>query len=204
MKIAIDGPSASGKGTLTKLLAKKIGAKYLNTGKLYRVVAFSINQSSDITAQAIQNSANFLDLLEKFGENTAIFSQENGELTSQISSIPKVRQNLFQFQVDFANSSVPVILEGRDIGTHILPNADFKFFITATPEERASRRLKQFNQESKNFEEILNAIIKRDEMDSMRGNSPLKPSVDSIIIDTTGFSIEESLNTILREIKWQM
>ena len=103
MKIAIDGPSASGKGTLTKLLSQKIGGKYLNTGKLYRVVAFSINPSGDIFTQAIENSANFVDFLEKFGENMEIFSQENSELTSHIATIPQVRQNLFQFQVNFAN-----------------------------------------------------------------------------------------------------
>ena len=206
MKIAIDGPSASGKGTLTKILAEKIGGKYLNTGKLYRVVAFSIDPSGDITTQAIENSANFLEFLEKFGENLEIFSKENSELTSQIAIIPQVRQNLFQFQVNFANSHSPVILEGRDIGTHILPNAEYKFFITASANERATRR---FNQEKANglnpiFEEILDAITKRDERDSTRKENASLPANDAIVIDTTHLSIEESLSQILTAIKWQI
>lgn len=206
MKIAIDGPSASGKGTLTKLLSEKIGGKYLNTGKLYRVVAFSIDKSGDVTEQAIENSANFVDFLEKFGENMEIFSQENSELTSQIATIPQVRQNLFQFQVDFANKYSPAILEGRDIGTHILPNAEYKFFVTASANERATRR---FNQEKSNglnpnFEEILDAITKRDERDSTRKESASLPADDAIIIDTTGLSIEASLNKILTAIQWQI
>ena len=206
MKIAIDGPSASGKGTLTKLLSEKIGGKYLNTGKLYRVVAFSIDPSGDIPAQAIENSANFLEFLEKFGENLEIFSQENSELTSQIAIIPQVRQNLFQFQVNFANSHSPVILEGRDIGTHILPNAEYKFFVTASANERATRR---FNQEkanglNPNFEEILDAITKRDERDSTRKENASLPANDAIVIDTTHLSIGESLAQILTAIKWQI
>ena len=206
MKIAIDGPSASGKGTLTKLLAQKIGGKYLNTGKLYRVVAFSIDPSGNITKQAIENSANFLEFLEKFGENIEIFSKENSELTSQIATIPQVRQNLFQFQVNFANSHSPVILEGRDIGAYILPDADYKFFITASANERATRR---FNQEinnglNPNFEEILDAITKRDERDSTRKENASLPAKDAIIIDTTERSIQDSLNKILHEIKWQI
>jgi len=206
MKIAIDGPSASGKGTLTKLLAEKIGGKYLNTGKLYRVVAFSIDKSGDITTQAIENSANFVEFLEKFGENLEIFSKENSELTSQIATIPQVRQNLFQFQVNFANEYSPVILEGRDIGTHILPDANYKFFITASVNERAMRR---FNQERENglnpnFEEILDAVTKRDERDSTRKENASLPADDAIVIDTTDLSIQASLNKILHEIQWQI
>jgi cytidylate kinase len=198
MKIAIDGPAAAGKGTLTKLLAKKIGATTLNTGKLYRVVAFSI-QGENIEEEAIANSANFLQFLEKYGENTEIYSQENSILTSKISAIPQVRANLLQFQRDFASSRNPVILEGRDIGTHILPNADFKFYITATAEERAKRRFEQERENgiNANFEEILQAVIQRDNQDQTRTQNPLKPAVDAIIIDTTGISIEESLGRIL-------
>ena len=206
MKIAIDGPSASGKGTLTKLLTQKIGGKYLNTGKLYRVVAFSIENSGDITTQAIENSANFMEFLEKFGENIEIFSKENSELTSQIATIPQVRQNLFQFQVDFAKKYSPVILEGRDIGTHIMPDADYKFFITASANERAKRR---FNQEKENglnpdFAQILEAITKRDERDSTRTENASLPAKDAIIIDTTELSIQDSVNKILTAIKWQI
>ena len=187
-------------------VSKKINGKYLNTGKLYRVVAFSIDPSGNITKQAIENSANFLEFLEKFGENIEIFSKENSELTSQIATIPQVRQNLFQFQIDFANSHSPVILEGRDIGTHILPNAEYKFFVTASANERATRR---FNQEKANglnpsFEEILDAITKRDERDSTRKENASLPAKDAIIIDTTELSIQASLNKILHEIQWQI
>ena len=212
MKIAIDGPAAAGKGTLTKLLAKKIGATTLNTGKLYRVVAFSIRSGK--IEEAIANSANFLQFLEKYGENLQIYSQENSILTSKISAIPQVRANLLQFQRDFASAYNPVILEGRDIGTHILPNADFKFYITATAEERAKRR---YNQEletqlanktgntntglqngiNANFDEILQAVIQRDNQDQTRTQNPLESAADAIIIDTTGMSIEESLGKML-------
>ena len=198
MKIAIDGPAAAGKGTLTKLLAQKIGATTLNTGKLYRVVAFSI-QGGNIEEGAIANSANFLQFLEKYGENPEIYSQTNSILTSQISAIPQVRANLLEFQREFAAAHNPVILEGRDIGTHILPNADFKFYITATAQERARRR---YNQElengiNANFEAILRAVIQRDKQDQTRTENPLTPASDAIVIDTTGMSIEESLSKML-------
>lgn len=198
MKIAIDGPAAAGKGTLTKLLAKKIGATTLNTGKLYRVVAFSI-QGKNIEEEAVLNSANFLKFLEKHGENPEIYSQENSILTSKISAIPQVRANLLEFQREFATAHNPVILEGRDIGTHILPNADFKFYITATPQERAKRRFEQEKENGidTNFEEILQAVIQRDKQDQSRAESPLTPAIDAIIIDTTGMSIEESLGKML-------
>lgn len=201
MKIAIDGPAAAGKGTLTKLLAQEIGAVALNTGKLYRVVAFSI-QGNNIEAEAIANSLSFLEHLEVHGENPAIYSQENSILTSKISAIPQVRANLLQFQRDFSIYNNPVILEGRDIGTHILPDADFKFYITATPQERAKRRYEQELQNGiqANFDDILRAVKERDYHDQTRSENPLKPATDAIIIDTTGISIEASLQRILHYI----
>lgn len=201
MKIAIDGPAAAGKGTLTKLLAKEIGATTLNTGKLYRVVAFSVNGGS-AKESAILNSKNFLQHLQKYGENPEIYSQENSILTSKISAIPQVRANLLEFQRTFANTYNPVILEGRDIGTHILPNADFKFYITATPQERARRRHEQEleNGNKANYDDILRAVQLRDEQDQNRTENPLVPAKDAIIIDTTEMSIEQSLQTMLRHI----
>ena len=203
MKIAIDGPSASGKGTLTKLLAEKIGGKYLNTGKLYRVVAFSINKDFDTTQQAIAHSENIVKYLELFGENDAIYSQENGILASKIASIKQVRENLLDFQRSFAQIHNPVILEGRDIGTHILPEADYKFFITANVEERAKRRQKQDLQNgiNTNFEDVLKLIAMRDNQDKTRKENPLIPAEDAIIIDTTNLGIEESLALIFENIK---
>lgn len=202
MKIAIDGPAASGKGTLTKLLAEKIGAKYLNTGKLYRVVAFSIDTNFDITAQAIQHSADFERYLDIFNDNNEIYSRKNSDLTSKISIIPQVRENLLDFQRSFSEMHNPVILEGRDIGTQIIPNADYKFFITATPEERAKRRYDQLNEGDKtDYNLILSEIKARDAQDSSRKDSPMKPAEDAIIIDTTDLGIEESLAEILRYIK---
>lgn len=201
MKIAIDGPAAAGKGTLTKLLAQEIGATTLNTGKLYRVVAFSI-RGINIEEEAVRNSANFLQFLETHGQNPAIYSQENSILTSKIAAIPQVRANLLQFQREFASLHNPVILEGRDIGTHILPTADFKFYITASAEERARRR---YNQElengiNANYEEILQAVKQRDDQDQNRKENPLKPASDAIVIDTTEMSIDESLAKMLEVI----
>ena len=201
MKIAIDGPAAAGKGTLTKLLAQEIGATTLNTGKLYRVVAFSI-RGINIEEEAVRNSANFLQFLETHGQNPAIYSQENSILTSKIAAIPQVRANLLQFQREFASLHNPVILEGRDIGTHILPTADFKFYITASAEERARRR---YNQElengiNANYEEILQAVKQRDDQDQNRKENPLKQASDAIVIDTTEMSIDESLAKMLEVI----
>jgi CMP/dCMP kinase len=201
MKIAIDGPAAAGKGTLTKLLGEKLGAVTLNTGKLYRVVAFSI-RGINIEEEAVRNSANFLQFLETHGQNPAIYSQENSILTSKIAAIPQVRANLLQFQREFASLHNPVILEGRDIGTHILPTADFKFYITASAEERARRR---YNQElengiNANYEEILQAVKQRDDQDQNRKENPLKPASDAIVIDTTEMSIDESLAKMLEVI----
>lgn len=202
MKIAIDGPAASGKGTLTKLLAQKIGAKYLNTGKLYRVVALSINTDFDVTHQAIQNSANFEKYLNIFGDNNEIYSSKNSELTSKIATIAQVRDNLLDFQRSFSEIHNPVILEGRDIGTRIIPDADYKFFITATAEERAKRR---YNQDIENgiktdYETVFVATKARDSQDTIRKDSPMHPADDAIIIDTTSLNIEESLAEILQHI----
>jgi cytidylate kinase len=202
MKIAIDGPSASGKGTLTKLLAEKIGAKYLNTGKLYRVVAFSIDKNFDVTQQAIAHSENIEKYLEKFGENNEIYSQENGMLASKIATLPKVRENLLDFQRSFAEINNPVILEGRDIGTHILPDADYKFFITANTDERAKRRHKQNveNGLKSGYEDVLKAIAERDAQDKNRKESPLVQADDAIVIDTTNASVDDSLALIMQNI----
>ncbi len=202
MKIAIDGPAAAGKGTLTKLLAKEIGAITLNTGKLYRVVAFSI-QGKSTNEEAVEHSSNFLQFLEKHGNNPEIYSQKNSQLTSQISAIPQVRANLLHFQREFAGLHNPVILEGRDIGTHILPNADFKFYLTASPEARAKRRYEQEMQSGveSNFTNILQAVIKRDEQDENRKESPLKPAKDAIIVNTTNYTLAESLRIMLQHIK---
>lgn len=203
MKIAIDGPTASGKGTLTKLLATHLNCKYLNTGKLYRVIAFSINPEFDAIAQAISHSEKIEKYLELFAEDDGIYSQNNGLLASKIASIKQVRENLLDFQRSFAEINNPVILEGRDIGTHILPDADYKFFITASPEERAKRRHEQDLQNGKNsnYEDVLQSLTKRDEQDSTRKINPLKPAEDTIIIDTTGKTIQESFEMIVQNIK---
>lgn len=204
MKIAIDGPAAAGKGTLTKLLAQKIGAKALNTGKIYRVVAFSIEEKErSAEEQAIENSLHFLQYLKMYGDNPAIFSQENSILTSHISAIPQVRANLLQFQRDFANSHKLVILEGRDIGTYILPDADIKFYVTASAQERAKRRYSQQRENGVdvNFEEVLQAVLERDLQDQSRVQNPLLPAKDAIIIDTTGLSINDSLEEMLMQIR---
>jgi CMP/dCMP kinase len=202
MKIAIDGPAAAGKGTLTKLLAQEIGATTLNTGKLYRVVAFSI-RGKNIEEEAVRNSANFLQFLETHEQNPAIYSQENSILTSKIAAVPQVRANLLQFQREFASIHSPVILEGRDIGTHILPNADFKFYITATAGERAKRRFEQEKENGidANYEEILQVVKQRDDQDQNRTENPLKPASDAIVIDTTNMSIKESLAKMLEVIE---
>ena len=205
MKIAIDGPSASGKGELTKNLSRKLGLVYLNTGKIYRVVAMEVD-IGNMTESAITASQDIQKCLDLHGKRDEIYSTTNSALTSQIAIIPQVRKNLNKFQQEFIKNNDNIILEGRDTGTVIMPNADFKFFITATTEERAKRRVKQNaeNGINENHEEILLSIKERDERDKNRKTNPLVPAEDAIIIDNTNMTKEECFAEILSYIQKKM
>jgi cytidylate kinase len=205
MKIAIDGPSASGKGTISKILAEKLNAFYLNTGKIYRIVAFlaTKEKGGDIQSNAIEIAKNIDFHFKNESKNSAIYSEENSKITSKIAQIPEIRKLLVKFQRDFAEHESNIILEGRDIGSVIMPNADFKFYLDASPEERARRRMLQIRGHGANgdYEKILFDIKERDKNDSERSEAALIITKDAHYIDTTSKTIDEVVKSILDIIK---
>jgi cytidylate kinase len=197
--IAIDGPSASGKGTIAKALAEHFNQPYLNTGALYRLIAYQMMQAK-ITLQNLENHLdNFIKNIttEKL-ENENLFSEEVGEVASTIAQNHLLRKNLFDFQRDFAlrgkHQFGGAVLDGRDIATVICPDADYKFFITADVEIRAQRRFAQ--QQKKSYDEILLQLKNRDENDINRSDSPLKIAPNAIIIDNSKLSVAESFRMV--------
>jgi CMP/dCMP kinase len=195
MIIAIDGPAASGKGTLGKRLAAHYGLRHLDTGLLYRAVAQAVldcGHSLDDVARAVA-AAQTLDLT-RFDE-AALKSHAAGEAASVVSAIPGVRAALLRLQQDFAAARPGAVLDGRDIGTIICPFADAKIFVTASPEVRAKRRAIEMNRLGQIASEaaILADIQRRDERDSKRAIAPLKPAADAHILDTSNLDIDAVL-----------
>lgn len=203
MLIAIDGPAASGKGTIAKKIAKHYGLEYLDTGRLYRAVGYTFlkQEGSDMAElsneqikEKATNIAAKLDLKTLGLEE--IETEEVGKYASIVSAIPEVRDILKDIQIDVAKSPVGAVLDGRDIGTVICPDADFKFFITANPQIRAKRRFLQLQSKKKDVSEtaVLEDIRARDERDSGRKVAPLAPASDAIFIDTSELSIDDVFN----------
>jgi cytidylate kinase len=195
MIIAIDGPAASGKGTLGKRLAAHYGLRHLDTGLLYRAVAQAVLDSGhalDDVARAVA-AAQALDPT-RFDE-AALKSHAAGEAASVVSAIPQVRAALFQLQQDFAAVPPGAVLDGRDIGTVICPLADAKIFVTASPEVRAKRRVLEMRRLGQAADEttILADIRRRDERDAKRTVAPLKPAPDAHILDTSDLDIDAVL-----------
>ncbi len=196
--IAIDGPSASGKGTLAKKIAAHFDLPYLNTGALYRLVAFRVlQQKIDVENFEEKISELVANISESDLENEILFGEDVGSVASVIAKNPKLRAALFDFQRDFVKSEKGAVLDGRDTTTVIAPDADFKFFVTADVEIRARRR---FNQLQSNYEEILAQLKKRDENDLNRKDAPLKIAPDAVVLDNGSLSIEEGFQKILEII----
>ena len=214
--VAIDGPAGSGKGTVTRIVAEKRNLVSIDTGAMYRCVALYLYRNN-IDLNEIEKIEKCLDEIKiefKFVENGAsiylngedvsreIRKQEISLLVSPASKIQCIRDRLTIMQREIAQDK-NVIMEGRDIGTVVFPNADVKIYLDATPEERAKRR---FNQNIANgidggsYEEILNAIIERDYRDSHREIAPLKQAEDAIYLDSTNLSIEEVVEEIIKLI----
>ena len=192
MIIAIDGPAASGKGTLGKRLAHHYGYRHLDTGVIYRAVAKAmLDLGADLTdeAQAVA-VASELDP-EKFG-NPALKTQEVGDAASVVSAIPRVREVLLNFQRRFAEDPPGAVLDGRDIGTVICPHADVKIFVVADPKVRARRRTMEAKARGEEADEaaVLADIIQRDERDKNRAIAPLKPAADAYLLDNSQLDIE--------------
>jgi len=195
MIIAIDGPAASGKGTLARRLAAHYGLRHLDTGLIYRAVAKAlIDQGAplDDRARAIA-AAQTLDP-GKFDEQ-ALKSHAVGDAASIVSAIPEVRAALVQFQRDFAARPPGAVLDGRDIGTVICPDADVKIFVEASAQERARRRTLEIKASGQAADEaaILLDIQRRDERDRNRTVAPLKPAPDAVVLDTTTLGVEAAV-----------
>jgi CMP/dCMP kinase len=197
--IAIDGPAASGKGTLAKRLAAHYGLRHLDTGLLYRAVGCRLMREgqplSDRTCAAA--AAKSLDVSEL--TDPSLKSQAAGEASSIVSAHPEVRAALFDFQRDFAAAPPGAVLDGRDIGTVICPDADVKIFVTASPEVRAHRRYLELRGNGQAVEEaeILSDIRRRDERDSQRAAAPLKQAPDAVLLDTTYLDIDAAFRAAL-------
>lgn len=199
MIIAIDGPAASGKGTIARRLAAHFRLPHLDTGLLYRAVgakALAENVNFE-DAAALERLAGGLDLAALDPE--ALKSGAIGEAASRVAALPGVRAKLLTLQQDFARQPGGAVLDGRDIGTVIAPDAQVKIFVTATPEARAARRHAELvgRGEAVTFEQVLADIRKRDERDSGRASAPLLRADDAEILDNTHLGVEESWQAAL-------
>jgi cytidylate kinase len=203
MIIAIDGPAASGKGTLGKRLAAHFGLRHLDTGLIYRAVAKALLDSGrplDDRAAAVA-AANALDP-SRFDEKE-LKGHAIGEAASIVSAIPEVRAALLAFQRNFAAVSPGAVLDGRDIGTVIAPDADVKIFVVAAAEERARRRAAELKTAGQLADEaaILADILRRDERDRMRAIAPLKPAADAHELDTTHLHVDAAVAEAIRIVE---
>lgn len=212
--IAIDGPNASGKGTLARRLGKELGFPVLDTGLLYRAVGWMVLQKGESLNDENEalHCADELHAIvnDAFLANPELRSIEMGNAASIVSSYPSVRQSLFDLQRNFAlkppGGAKGAILDGRDIGTVICPDADIKFFITASPEIRAERRAReQYGADwEAHFREVLEKTRERDRRDSERAIAPLKPAQDSLIVDTSHTPPDEVFSQALQAISKRM
>lgn len=194
MIIAIDGPTASGKGTLARQLADHFGLPVLDTGLLYRAVGYQtqLNHGDPDRAADAVAACDFPDSLL---DDPALRYESTGGLASRVSVHPAVRAALFQRQVDFANQPGGAVLDGRDIGTVIAPHADAKIFVTATPEERARRRHAEMRGRGIDvtYDAVLDDIHARDARDTARADAPLRRAADAMLLDNTNIDREAAL-----------
>jgi cytidylate kinase len=210
--ITIDGPSGAGKGTVAKALARELGYKYLDTGALYRAIAWKARKekisSDNISSVKIMMENTNIKIttdrimVDDLDVTSDIRTNEIGELSSRISALPVVRKGLFNIQKEICLQG-NVVIEGRDTGTTIFPEAENKFFLDASLEERARRRYEELKTQSTDItiESTMADIKKRDMRDSSRKNSPLKKTADMSQIDSTNMSIKEVVATIIKNLK---
>jgi len=212
--IAIDGPSGSGKSTLARQLAERLGFVYLDTGAIYRAVGLAVHRAGHDPGDEQQVGA-MLPCLSKIsfrhieGEQRVFLGEDDvsqgirlpevSVFASQVAAMPCVRSFLLEMQREFA-AEYNVVMDGRDIGTVVLPNATLKVFLTATPERRAERRHEELLRRGveESYEQVLLDIITRDEKDMNRAVSPLRAASDAVILDTTDLDLAESLAALVR------
>jgi CMP/dCMP kinase len=199
MIIAIDGPAASGKGTLAKRLARHYGLRHLDTGVIYRAVAKAmLDAGVELTDEARAAAAAMALDPETFGD-PALKSQKVGDAASVVSAFPRVREALVNFQRQFAAEPPGAVLDGRDIGTVICPEADVKIFVVADPKVRAHRRTLEAQGRGEEADEavILADILKRDERDQNRATAPLKAAPDAHLLDNSHLDIESGVRAAI-------
>ncbi len=199
MIVAIDGPAASGKGTLARRLAQDLGLPHLDTGLLYRATARALldhgqNLSNVTAAVAAARGLSLTDF-----DAMALRGREMGEAASIVAAVPEVRAALVDLQREFAKRPGGAVLDGRDIGTVICPEAQVKIFVTASPETRASRRALELKAqgEAVDYAEILEDIRRRDARDANRATAPLRTAEDAVVLDTTKLDIEAAYKAAL-------
>ena len=219
INIAIDGPAGAGKSTIAKTASKELGFIYVDTGALYRTVGLNAlrlgkdtKSEAEVvpTLQGLDVSLRFVDgeqrvFLGDEDVSTAIRQNEVSMAASNVSAIPKVREFLFDLQRDIAKNN-HCIMDGRDIGTVVLPDAQIKIYLTASAEARADRRYKELVEkgQSVNYDDILKEIELRDYQDTHREIAPLKKADDAVLVDTTKLTLEESIDYMLSVIRERM
>lgn len=213
INIAIDGPAGAGKSSIAKAVSAQLGYIYVDTGALYRTIALFVTENN-IPDEEIEKNLDKAEVSLKFIDGTQrvflgdrdvsqlIRTPEISMAASRTSAIPAVRAHLLELQKKIAREN-NILMDGRDIGTVILPDADVKIFLTASAEERAKRRYRELSekQDCPSYEEILKDIIQRDYNDSHRETAPLKQAEDAVLVDTTGMNLEESSAEIIRIIR---
>lgn len=215
--IAIDGPAGAGKSTVARKLAEKLGYLYIDTGAMYRAVAYcAIDKGIDLTSEEdVGRLAQSLDITLEYGADKQLKVLCNGidvsakirtqivsQSVSTVARVPAVRFHLVEMQRKMAAKG-GVIMDGRDIGSYVLPDAQLKLFVTASLEQRTKRRLKELEEQGYHldFEELRKEIIQRDTTDSSREMAPLKKADDAVLVDTTNLSIEDAVEYILKIYK---
>lgn len=209
--IAVDGPAGAGKSTIAKIIAKKLNINYIDTGAMYRAVTLKclqnnidIKDENSVVQMAKNTSIDFRNnniYLDSKIVNDEIRTLDVSKNVSNIAKIKEVRYLMVDLQREIGKDNA-VILDGRDIGSYVFPNANYKFFLVATPEERGKRRYVELKEKGYEgtLEDIINDIIKRDKIDSTRDFAPLKKADDAIEIDTTGKNIEQVVELVLQNI----
>jgi CMP/dCMP kinase len=213
--ITIDGPSGTGKGTIARKLADFLGWHFLDSGALYRIVAVGAQEkeilfnnikelSSFSETMKVAFSQDFEDSISLNGKeiSSQVRLEETAEKASLVAAIPEIREALLKKQLIFRQNP-GLVADGRDMGTVVFPDAELKIYLTASPEERAQRRYKQLINKgvNVNLRALLKDIASRDERDTNRKVSPLRPADDAVVIDTTSLTIEQVLNKVLAEVK---
>lgn len=216
--VAIDGPAGAGKSTIARQAAKKVGFIYVDTGALYRTVGLFMLRNGitpndgEAVSKEVDSGRVKIDLAFQDGEQKVLLNGEDvtglirtpevSLASSQVSAVPKVREFLFSLQKNLAKEH-HVIMDGRDIGTVVLPEAQVKIFLTASPEERAKRRCKELQEKGMeaDFDDVLREIKERDYNDSHRVIAPLVPAKDAVFVDTSSMTLEQAVHAVLDLVK---